>query len=184
MEMAMKNERVLRLTLFLILVELLLGGLAAALNRTLVEMPAWHHLGAGAWAAFSRLADLGNGKILYPLAGIGGTASILAAAIAFRFSSRRPWSVAFPLYGAVLMAVCGLLLTTQAAPIMLSLPRIGDDPAALKEAFDGFYRWDSIRAVCGALEYCAEIWALVALLSIPVGNQVPAHQNILSSEKS
>jgi hypothetical protein len=180
----MKREKVLRVTLFLILAELLLGGLAAALNRTLVEMPAWHHLGAGAWATFSRMADLGNGEIMYPLAGIGGTASILAAAIAFRFSSRRPWSVALPLYGAALMAVFGLLITTQAAPIMLSLRRIGDDPAALRQAFEGFYRWDSIRAVFGALGYCAEIWALVALLSVPVGNQVPTHQNILSSEKS
>lgn len=180
----MKSERVLRVTLFLIVAELLLGGLAAALNRTLVEMPAWHHLGAGAWATFSRMADLGNGEIMYPLVGIGGTASILAAAIAFRFSSRRPWSVALPVYGAALMAVCGLLTTTQAAPIMLSLHRIGDDPAALRQAFEGFYRWDSIRAVFGALGYCAEIWALVALLSVPAGNQVPAHQNILSSEKS
>jgi hypothetical protein len=180
----MKNESLLRATLFLILADLLLGGLAAALNRTLVEMPAWHHLGAGAWATFSRMADLGNGEVLYPLVGIGGTASILAAAIAFRFSSRRPWSVALPLYGTALMAVCGLLLTTQAAPIMLSLHRIGDDPAALKQAFEGFYRWDSIRAVFGALGHCAEIWALVAVLSVPVGNQVPAHHNILSSEKS
>jgi hypothetical protein len=180
----MKSERVLRVTLFLIVAELLLGGLAAALNRTLVEMPAWHHLGAGAWATFSRMADLGNGEIMYPLVGIGGTASILTAAIAFRFSSRRPWSVAFPLYGAALMAICGLLITTQAAPIMLSLHRIGDDPPALTQAFEGFYRWDSIRAVFGALGYCAEIWALVALLSVPVGNQVPVHHNILSSEKS
>ena len=58
----MKSERVLRAVLFLIVAELLLGGLAAALNRTLVEMPAWHHLGAGAWATFSRMADLGNGE--------------------------------------------------------------------------------------------------------------------------
>jgi len=180
----MQSERVLRAVLFLIVAELLLGGLAAALNRTLVEMPAWHHLGAGAWATFSRMADLGNGEILYPLVGIGGTASILAAAIAFRFSSRRPWSVALPLYGAALMAVCGLLITTQAAPIMLSLPRIGNDPAALRQAFEGFDRWDSIRAVFGALGYCAEIWALVAVLSVPVGNQVPAHPNIVASEKS
>ena len=126
----MKSKTVLRVMLFLILADLLLGGIASTLNRTLVEMPAWRHLGPGAWAAFSRMADLGNGEILYPVVGIGGTASILAATIAFRFSSRRPWSVALPLYGTALMAVCGLLLTTQAAPIMLSLHRIGDDPAA------------------------------------------------------
>jgi hypothetical protein len=179
----MKRERVLRVTLFLIVAELLLGGLAAALNRTLVEMPAWRQLGAGAWATFSRMADLGNGEIIYPVVGIGGAASILAAAIVFRFSSRRPWSVALPLYGAALMAVCGLLTTTQAAPVMLSLHRVGDDPATLSRAFEGFYRWDSIRAVFGAIGYCAEIWALVALLSVRVRNHAEP-QNILSSEKS
>jgi hypothetical protein len=72
------------------------------------------------------------------------------------------------------MAICVMLTTTQAAPIMLSLHRIGDNPVKLRQAFEGFYRWDSIRAVFGTLEGCAEIWALVALLSVPVGNQVPA----------
>lgn len=180
----MKNERVLRVMLFLIVADMLLGGIAAALNRTLVEMPAWQHLGPEAWATFSRMADLGNGEILYPLVGIGGTLSVLAAAVVFRFTSRRPWSVALPLYGTALMAVCGLLITTQAAPIMLSLHRIGDDPIALRQAFEGFYRWDSIRAVFGALGSCFEIWALVALLSVPVGEQAHARHNVLSPEKS
>lgn len=170
----MKREVALRVALCLIVVGQLLGTVADSLNRTLVEMPAWRYLGAEAWAAFSVRADLGNGRTLYPLAGIGGTVLILGAAIAFRLNPRRPWSVAIPLYGAALMAVCVMLITTQAAPIMLSLHRISSDPAALQKAFEGFYRWDSIRAVFGTLEGCAEIWALVALLSLPVRNQVPA----------
>ena len=180
----MTREKMLRIAVSLIVVEQLVGTIAGNLARTLVEMPAWRHLGAEAWAAFSRSADLGNGKIMYPLAGIGGTVLILAAATAFRLSPRRPWSVAIPLYGAALMAICVMLTTTQAAPIMLSLYRIGDDPAALRQAFEGFYRWDSIRAVFGALEGCAEIWALVALLSVPVSSEVPAHENLRSPEKS
>ena len=180
----MKSEKMLRIVLSLIVAGQLLGTIADSLSRTLVEMPAWRHLGAEAWATFSRSADLGNGKIMYPLAGIGGTVLILAAAIAFRLSPGRPWSVAIPVYGAALMAICVMLTTTQAAPIMLSLHRIGDDPVALRQAFEGFYRWDSIRAVFGALEGCAEIWALVALLSIPALNQVPAHENLRSPEKS
>jgi len=179
----MKSEKLLRIAIVLIVVGLLLGAVADSLTRTLVEMPAWHLLGPAAWAAFSRNADLGNGRILYPLAGIGGTLLILAAAITFRLGSRRPLSVAIPLYGAALMAICVMLTTTQAAPIMLSLHRIGNDPAAMQQAFEGFYRWDSIRAVFGALEGCAEIWALVALLSLPAGIQVPAREN-RSSENS
>ena len=72
-------------------------------------MPAWRHLGAQAWATFSRSADLGNGTILYPLAGIGGLVLILAAAVVFRTSPQRPWSVAILLYGAALLAICGIL---------------------------------------------------------------------------
>jgi hypothetical protein len=67
---------------------------------------------------------------------------------------------------------------------MLSLHRIGNDPATLQRAFEGFYRWDSIRAIFGALEGCAVLWALVALLSAPTGTQVPAHENLRSAEKS
>jgi len=179
----MKSERLLRIALVLIVAGQLLGAIADSLARTLVEMPAWRRLGPEAWAAFSRNSDLGNGRILYPLAGIGGTLLILAAAIVFRLAPRRPLSVAIPLYGAALMAICVMLTTTQAAPIMLSLHRIGNDPATLQQAFEGFYRWDSIRAVFGALEGCAEIWALVALLSVPAGIQVPAHESLRSPEK-
>ena len=173
----MKRQTALRVALCLIIVGQLLGTITASLNRTLVEMPAWRHLGAQAWAAFSLQADLGNGEILYPLAGIGGTLLILAAAIAFRLSPRRPLSVAIPLYGAALMVICIMLATTQAAPTMLSLHRIGNDPAALQRVFAGFYRWDSIRAVIGAVEGCLEIWALVALLSVsPRSGGAPEEQ--------
>jgi hypothetical protein len=172
----MRTKTALGVALCLIVVEQLLGTVVDSLNRTLVEMPAWRHLGAQAWATFSRSADLGNGTIFYPLAGIGGLALILAAAIVFRLGPRRPWSVAIPVYGAALLAICVILTTTQAAPIMLSLHRIGDDPRALQQAFDGFYRWDSIRAVIGMLEGFAEIWALVALSSLAFEKRIPSQE--------
>jgi hypothetical protein len=154
-----------RVTLGFVVVALVLGVIGDDLNRTLVEMPAWRQLGATAWAEFSRLADLGNGRTIYPVLGIGGTVLVLLAAIVFRASPVRPWSVAVPVYGAALMYIGVLLLTTQAAPIMLRVPSLGNDPVALQQAFEGFYRWDSVRAVVGALGDCAEIWAIVALLA-------------------
>jgi hypothetical protein len=182
----MRTKTALGVALCLIVVEQLLGTVVGSLNRTLVEMPAWRHLGAQAWATFSRSADLGNGTILYPLAGIGGLALILAAAVVFRLGPRRPWSAAIPVYGAALLAICVILSTTQAAPIMLSLHRIGDDPRALQQAFDGFYRWDSIRAVIGMLEGFAEIWALVALSSLAFEKRIPSQEQgtVASSVKS
>lgn len=172
----MRTRTALSVTLGLIVLEQLLGTFIGTMNRTLVEMPAWRHLGAQAWAAFSRNADLANGTILYPLAGIGGLVLILAAALIFRLSPRRPWSVAIPVYGAALLTIGGIITTTQAAPIMLSLHRIGNDPRALQQAFEGFYRWDSIRAVLGTIEGCLEIWALVALSSLAFQKKTPLQE--------
>ena len=102
----MSNRMSLRLTLRLTVAALLLGGLGASFGRSLIEMPAWRHVGAEAWAAFSRTADLGSGLIIYPVEAISGTLLILAAAISFRLNPRRPRSVAIPIYGAALMHVC------------------------------------------------------------------------------
>jgi len=122
-----------RLALGCIVVALVIGAVGDNLNRTIVEMPAWRTLGATAWAAFSRLADLGNGRIIYPVAGIGSTVLVLAAAISFRTGPLRPWSVAVPVYGAALMNIGVILLTTQAAPIMLNVPRLGTDAPCLSK---------------------------------------------------
>ncbi len=159
----MDERKPLRIALWLIIASFLLGSIAVDLNRTLVEMPAWRQLGPEAWAAFSRLADLGNGRILYPISGIGGTLLTLAAAVAFRFSPRRPMWAAIPVYGAALMDIGVMLLTTQAAPVMLGLLHGNTNPAFLQKAFDGFYRWDSFRALVGTLGDCAAIWSLVAV---------------------
>jgi hypothetical protein len=163
-----------RLTLTFIIAAFLLGDLAASFGRTLVENPAWRHVGVRPWAEFSRAADLGNGKIVYPIEGIGSALLIAAAAISFRLSPQRPLSAAIPIYGAVLMQVGGMLMTTQAAPIMLSVARLGDDPVVLQRAFDGFARWGDLRSVFGFLADCAGLWGLVAILRIHT--REPNHQ--------
>src|SRR5580698_4367125 len=129
----MNDRRQLRIAFWFIVTSLLLDTLAGGFNRTLVEMPAWRQLGPEAWVAFSRLADLGNGKIIYPVSGVGGTLLTLAAAVAFRLSPRRPLWSAVPVYGAVVMNICVLLLTTQAAPIMLGLQHGGANPVLLQK---------------------------------------------------
>jgi len=43
--------------------------------------PAWHSLGAQAWAQFSRQADLGTGMIAYPAEAIGTTVLLIAAGV-------------------------------------------------------------------------------------------------------
>ena len=39
-------------------------------DRVVVGGPAWHQLGAEAWAAYGRQADLGNGLVAYPMEAI------------------------------------------------------------------------------------------------------------------
>jgi hypothetical protein len=56
---------------------ILAGGVVA---RVVVGGPAWHELGADAWAAYSRHADLGNGLVACPIEAIGGALLIIAAA--------------------------------------------------------------------------------------------------------
>ncbi len=133
------------------------------LDRVAVAMPAWRIVGANGWAAFSRHADLGNGLVLYPTAAIGGFALSLAAALAYfrdRTGSRK---AGLPILLSVLFSAGGLALTAQAAPFMLSLRRIGDDPVALQRAFDGFDWWGGIRAVVQIAMFIANLWALVAI---------------------
>jgi hypothetical protein len=105
------------------------GGLLAGANvdRLVVPLPARRRVGALAWAASSRHADLGNRRILYPSLGIGG-AALTAAAVAGPLDRTASGRAAEPLYAAATLAVRGRHATTRAVPSMLSLRDIGDDP--------------------------------------------------------
>jgi hypothetical protein len=154
-----------RVTVGFVVAATAVNGLLAGVNvdRLIVQMPAWEEVGALAWATYSREADLGNGQILYPLEGIGGAILTAAAAVAFYFDRAASRSAAIPIYVAVALVIGGLLATTQAAPNMLSLKQIGDDPAAVQRAFEGFNRWGSVRAVFQVLAFGANLWALVSV---------------------
>ena len=56
---------------------LILGG--AGIDRLIVQLPARHRIGALAYATYARATDLGNGRFLYPILGIGGPLATWAA---------------------------------------------------------------------------------------------------------
>jgi cysteinyl-tRNA synthetase len=150
----------------LLIAATLLGGLLAGgnIDRAVVQDAAWHQVGAAAWAAYSRHADLSaRGLALYPLLGIGGALFSIAAAISFRRNLRVPRSAAVPIYGGALLTAAGLLATTRAAPIMLGVPQLGDDPARLQQAFDGFEVWGNIRSIFQVLAFVANLWAFATI---------------------
>lgn len=143
----------------------LLAGILAggAVDRVIVGGPAWHKLGADAWAQYSRLADLGTGLIAYPIEGIGSTLLIIAAALSNHFDRNAPRSVTLPLYIAGALSIGGLALTFKAAPIMLNLAS-SETPAAVKRAFDEFFFWGLyLRGLVDMLAFAALVWALAAV---------------------
>jgi hypothetical protein len=149
----------------LIIAATLVNGLLASgnINRNLVDMPAWRHVGPLGWAAFSRQADLGwRAMILYP--GEAFTGMILSVAAAAMFWRERTVAraAAVPVYAAALLTIGGLLFTIKAAPIMLGVRHLGNDPIALQRAFDGFEFWSWWRGVCQCAAYLASLWALAA----------------------
>src|SRR5262252_5800221 len=77
---------------------ILAGGVV---DRVVVGGPAWHELGAEAWAAYSRHADLGNGIVAYPLEAIGGALLIISAAVSNYFDRDAGSVTTVSLYCAV-----------------------------------------------------------------------------------
>jgi hypothetical protein len=101
--------------------------------------------------------------ILYPLVAIGHALLTIAVAIGLHLSARRsPLAAADT---AAALAVAGLIITLRAAPVMLSLRRLGDDPGALDRAFRNFAAWSLPRAVAQFLAFVANLWTLAGLHS-------------------
>ena len=150
----------------LVLGAAVLGGLLAGadVDRALVANAAWRDLGPLAWADFSRHADLSiRGLALYPILGTGAALFALAASISLLRAGRRQRGALLPVCLAALLSIGGLLVTAQAAPIMLGVAHLGQDQASLARAMDGFEWWGNVRAVLQGLAFVASLWALSAL---------------------
>jgi hypothetical protein len=156
-------SRTSALTLAATVFNAFLGG--GGLDRVAIQMPAWRQVGIVPWAEFSRHADLGNGLILYPVAAIGGTLLSIAAVISFHWDREQQNTAKWFLYAGACLTLLGLLWTTQAAPLMLSLRHVGNDPPSLEHAFTGFDWWGRVRAVTQMAAFLANLGS-VALLGV------------------
>lgn len=110
------------------------GGIAAglSLDKSLVQLPAWRRIGPTGWAAYSRVADLGNGLVFYPFVGVVTLVADLAAVVAAWLDPLTPRPVAIACSTAAVLVVGHSLATSRAAPVMLAVGRRGDDEAALR----------------------------------------------------
>jgi hypothetical protein len=137
--------------------------------RLLVQLPARHRLGPVAFAHYARAADLGNGRILYPLLGIGGPVAAWAALAVAVWSDASASSgpVTPPLVVSAVLAVLHLLTTARAAPTLIRVGRTEDRPELLGPLLDRFTWWSWPRGILQALNAVALVWALLAVWSGP-----------------
>jgi hypothetical protein len=135
-----------RLALGATLVDGLIAGVS--LGRSVVELPAFARIGADAWAAYSREADLRNGRFWYPALAIGGTALTLIAA-----TRRRA------MWPAAVLAAAGLLATAKAGPNVLRISR-ERDARTVQTSFEAFRRWHGVRAALQGVAFVASVVAL------------------------
>ena len=161
----MAANRITYWTLGLMSAAALINGLLAGGNvdRALVAMPAWRHVGPVGWAEFSKSADLGNGQLLYPVMAISGTIVTIIAAVLFLRENNSPRHTGWPLFLAAALMLAALPFSLKATPFMLSLRHINsEDVIALGRAFSGFEFWGRLQGVFHIAGFCANIWSLVA----------------------
>jgi hypothetical protein len=125
----------------------LLAGLS--LDKVIVQLPARRRIGAIAYAAYARSADLGNGVACYAVVGVGA-AALTIAAFAAAAARSSPGAVTGLLAAAAALSVLHSIATGRAAPVMFKIGRAEDTQAALAPLLASFARWSAARAALQA----------------------------------
>ncbi|HEX5184995.1 MAG TPA: hypothetical protein VFW19_17795 [Allosphingosinicella sp.] len=151
------------LTLAITATALIGPGAGMSLDQAIKQLPARHKIGIAAFSAYSRAGDHGNGLWLYPAVGIGALICSIVAAISGNISASPPAAI-IPLDTSAGLAILHSLATARAAPLNLSQKRYPlTDETNLARIFDGFARWNALRAVLQVLNFVAGLWAIVVL---------------------
>lgn len=137
----------------------------ASLDQSVKQLPARHRIGAVAYAAYTRAADLGPGIVWYAVLGVGAALLTVAAAFA-ALGQRIAAPITVPLLAAAALAFVHSLATTQAAPTMFRQRRVPQTEEALGAVFARFARWQTVRVTLQVLTLAAVLWALVAWFSL------------------
>jgi hypothetical protein len=138
----------------------------ASLDQSIKQLPARRRIGAVAFAAYSRAADLASGIVWYAALGIGTALLTLAAAIAGLTDTPHTAQRIAALACAAALTVSHSLVTALAAPTNLSQRHVAaNDEHALTLIFDRFERLQTIRAALQATTLATAVWALVATIT-------------------
>src|SRR6185437_1220128 len=111
-----------------------------SIDRYIIQFPAFMHLNIMNWAEYSRHADLGNGIYVYPPEAIIPFLALLVSFIIILVSKKLN-ILLLPVSIALALSTAGLFFTIFAAPVMLGVRDMPNDPVLLQQAFDRFHFW-------------------------------------------
>jgi hypothetical protein len=142
---------------------LLLSGVLAglSLDKVIVQLPARHRMGAVAYAAYARAADLGNGVVFYAVTGIAA-AVLTAAAFGLALARSTPETARVLLAVAAGLSVLHSAATGRAAPLMFRIGSAGDAKAVLEPLLARFARWSAVRTALQAATFVVLAAAVTA----------------------
>ena len=146
------------LVLLAVVPHLILAG--SGVDRLVVQIPAWYRIGPVAFARYARVADMGNGYVLYPLLGISGPIFTWAA-LAVAVAAKEGAHIWLPLAVAAGLCVLHSLTTARAAPTMMKVGRAEDRPELIAPLLDRFARWSGPRTVLQVLTAATLLWVLI-----------------------
>ena len=137
----------------------------ATLDQSVKQLPARHRIGAVAYAAYARAADLTGGVRWYPGLAAVVVVSTGAAVATGLFDHPDRWRLV-ALLAAGVGTVAHMLVTARAAPTILSLRRLSDDdPERIAAVLDRFARLQALRAGLQVAALAAAVWVLVATVT-------------------
>jgi len=135
----------------------------ASLDQSIKQVPSRHHIGASNYARYIRGADLASGVLWYAvLANAATLATIAAAAIGWReqVGDELRWLL---LAGAI-VCVAHSAATLGAAPKLFASRKLPlEDETSLARLFDGFARWQAVRAMLQLTAFLFTLFAVRAL---------------------
>jgi len=156
----MNNTRDARfLTYALGIAAIFSGWLAGGgIDRYLVQVPGFRHIDIIQWGEYSRHADLGNGLFLYPAEAIVPFILFIVSFIIVLMNKQLS-RLKIPVSLALILSAAGLFFTVFAAPVMLGIKNMPNDPVLLQQAFDTFHFWGGLRAIVQVLAFFPALWA-------------------------
>jgi hypothetical protein len=158
------------LLLALLIAALALNGLlaGASLDQSLKQLRARHKLGADAFSAYLRAADLGPGVLFYATLGIGAAAATIAFALAVWWAAPAAQTLRIPAYGAGILSVLHSIVTAFAAPVNFSQRRypIGaGNEKPIARILDRFARLQHLRSALQVATFLSLLCAVAISLS-------------------